>query len=219
MVLTNGNLTFPAWRCQPLSIMQKHIGTIAAILGVALSGCAPDDGATEAPVRTKKTVKTKDTEDVAAVKQFAEEYAAAWAKGDPELLLSCYADDAVVIMSFEEPIVGKEALRELYQHVFAAEKTEEEGGGVASMAEAIGLNPEDYTWTTEVDEGKTEVSGDLAYLWSTYANIATPKPGVDAKPISDSGVSLLIVRRQEDGSWKVALRMSTRGENPLAAED
>ncbi len=162
-------------------------------------------------------METENTEDVAAVKQFAEEYAAAWAKGDPELLLSCYADDAVVIMSLEEPIVGKEALRELYQHVFAAEKTEEEGGGMASMAEAIGLNPEDYTWTTEVDEGKTEVSGDLGYLWSTYANIATPKPGVDAKPIRDSGASLLIVRRQEDGSWKVALGMSTRGEDPLAA--
>jgi len=164
-------------------------------------------------------MKTENTEDVAAVKQFAEEYAAAWAKGDPELLLSCYADDAVVIMSLEEPIVGKEALRELYQHVFAAEKTEEEGGGMASMAEAIGLNPEDYTWTTEVDEGTMEVSGDLGYLWSAYANIATPKPGVDANPIRDSGVSMLIVRRQEDGSWKVALRMSTRGENPLAAGD
>ena len=58
-------------------------------------------------------MKTENTEDVAAVKQFAEEYASAWAKGDPEFLLSCYADDAVVIMSLEEPIVGKEALREL----------------------------------------------------------------------------------------------------------
>ena len=162
-------------------------------------------------------MKTENTEDIAAVKQFAEEYAAAWTKGDPELLLSCYADDAVVIMSLEEPIVGKEALRELYHHVFAAEKTEEEGGGMASMAEAMGLNPEDYTWTTEVEEGKTEVSGDLGYLWSTYENIATPKPGVAAKPIRDSGVSLLVVRRQEDGAWKIALGMSTRGEDPVAA--
>ena len=160
---------------------------------------------------------TEQADDIAAVNQLSKDYAAAWAKGDPELLLSCYADDAVVIMSHEEPIVGKEALRELYQHVFAAEKTEEEGGGMASMAEAIGLNPEDYTWTTEGDEGKTEVSGDLGYLWSTYANIATPKPGVDAKLIRDSGVSLLIVRRQEDGSWKVALMMATRGADPLTA--
>ena len=69
------------------------------------------------------------TEDIAAVKKLAKDFTAAWAKGDPEILLACYADDAVVIMSHEEPIVGKEALRELYQHVLGSEKTEEEGGG------------------------------------------------------------------------------------------
>jgi hypothetical protein len=85
------------------------------------------------------------------------------------------------------------------------------------MAEAVGLNADDYTYTTEGDQGKTELSGDLAYLWSTYATVATPKPGVGGEPIGDSGVSLLIARRQEDGSWKVALMMATRGADPLAA--
>jgi hypothetical protein len=120
-------------------------------------------------------------------------------------------------MSHEDPIVGKEALRELYQYVLGAEKTEEEGGGMAAMAEAIGLDPEDYTFTSETDRGKMEVSGDLGYLWSTYANAATPKPGVGGEPVRDSGVTLLIVRRQEDGAWKVALMMATRGEHPEAA--
>ena len=85
---------------------------------------------------------------------------------------------------------------------------------MAAMAEAIGLDPEDYTFTSETGQGKTEVSGDLGYLWSTYANAATPKPGVGGEPIRDSGVTLLIVRRQEDGAWKVALMMATRGERP-----
>ena len=160
---------------------------------------------------------TERTDDIAAVNQLSKDYAAAWAKGDPDLLLACYADDAVVIMSNEDPIVGKEALKTLYQHVFAAEKTEEEGGGDASMAEAVGLNSDDYTYTTEGDSGKTEVSGDLAYLWSTYATVATPKPGVGGEPIGDSGVTLLILRRQKDNSWKVALMMATRGADPLAA--
>ena len=161
--------------------------------------------------------KTGQAEDRAAVKQLSKDYAAAWAKGDPELLLACYADDAVVIMSHEEPIVGKEALRELYQHVLGAEKTEEEGGGMAAMSEAIGLDPEDYTFTTETGGGKTEVSGNLGYLWSSYATAAIPKPGVVGKPIRDSGVTLLIVRRQEDGAWKIALMMATRGEHPAAS--
>lgn len=162
-------------------------------------------------------MKKEHAEDVAAVEQLSKDYADAWTKGDPELLLSCYVDDAVVIMSGEGPIVGKEALRELYQHVLGAKKTKEEGGGMAAMAEVLGMNPDDYVFTTEVEKGKTEVSGDLGYLWSTYANVASPKPGVDGEPISDSGVSLLIVRRQEDGAWKVALMMATRGEDPVAA--
>ena len=164
----------------------------------------------------KKAGRAKD---LPAVRQLLKNYTAAWAKGDPELLLACYADDAVVIMSHEDPIVGKQALRELYEHVFAAGKTEEEGGGDASMAEAVGLNSDDYTFTTEGDSGKTVVSGDLGYLWSTYAMVATPKPGVEGKPIGDSGANVLIVRRQKDGAWKVALAMSTRGADPLAASN
>ena len=153
---------------------------------------------------------TARSDDIAAVNQLSKDYAAAWAKGDPDLILACYADDAVVIMSNEDPIVGKEALRKLYQHVLAAGKTEEEGGGDASMTEAVGLDADDYTYTTDVDKGKTEPSGDLAYLWSTYATVATPKDGIEGEPIGDSGVTLLIARRQEDGSWKVALMMATQ---------
>ncbi len=162
-------------------------------------------------------MKKEHADDVAAVEQLSKDYTDAWAKGDPELLLSCYADDAVVIMSHEDPIVGKEALRELYEHVFASQRPEEEGGGEASMADAMDINPEDYTWTTEGDGVKPEVSGDLGYLWSTYAMAATPRPGVGGEPIRDSGVTLLIVKRQEDGAWKVALMMATRGEDPVAA--
>lgn len=199
---------------------------MATLLLVSLSIFTQQSGSSE------NATMTNQDDDTAAVKKLAEDYTAAWGSGDPELLLSCYADDAVVIMSHEEPIVGKQALRELYQYVFGFGKTAEEGGkktkaeggemdeeesGMAAMAEALGLNPEDYLFTTEGDEGKTEVSGDLGYLWSTYATVATPKPGVHAKPIRDSGVSLLIVKRQEDGAWKVALMMATRGENPLAA--
>ena len=42
---------------------------------------------------------------------------------------------------------------------------------------------------------------------------------VDAETIRVSGASLLIVRRQEDGAWKVALKMDTRSEKPEAANE
>jgi len=190
---------------------RASIVLLVVIVGIATAAMSQEKKIAEG------SKKAGHAEDLAAVNQLSEDYAAAWAKGDPELLLACYADDAVVIMSHEEPIVGKEALRELYEHVLGAEKTEEEGGGSAAMAEAIGLDPEDYTFTTETGQGQTEVSGDLGYLWGTYATAATPKPGVGGEPIRDSGVTLLIVRRQEDGAWKVALMMATRGEHPAAS--
>ena len=186
----------------------KRASFALLVVGIALVSAAMS----QEKKNTEERKKAGRAKDLPAVRQLVKEYTVAWAKGDPELLLACYADDAVVIMSHEDPIVGKEALRELYEHVFAAGKTEKEGGGEASMAVAAGLNPEDYTWTTEGDGGKPDVSGDLGYIWSTYATVATPKPGVDGKPIRDSGVTLLIVRRQEDGAWKVALMMATRGE-------
>ena len=62
-------------------------------------------------------MKTQSAEDIAAVNQLAEDYAAAWAKGDSELLLACYADDAVVIMSNEAPIVGKDSLRDVEEEI------------------------------------------------------------------------------------------------------
>ena len=79
---------------------------LATILLVSLSISTQESGSSENPTMTKQD------DDTAAVKKLAEDYAAAWGSGDPELLLSCYADDAVVIMSHEEPIVGKEALRD-----------------------------------------------------------------------------------------------------------
>ena len=187
---------------------RASIVPLVVMVGIATAAMSQEKKIAE------ESTKAGHAEDLAAVNQLTKDYAAAWAKGAPELLLACYADDAVVIMSHEEPIVGKEALRELYQHVLGAEKTEEEGGGLAATAEAIGLDPKDYTFTSETGQGKKEVSGDLGYLWSTYATAATPKPGVGGKPITDSGVTLLIVRRQEDGAWKVALMMATRGEHP-----
>jgi ketosteroid isomerase-like protein len=50
---------------------------------------------------------------------------------------------------------------------------------------------------------KVEVaaSGDLAYDQGTYTMTG---PGPDGKPITDKGKYLAVVKKQADGSWKVA---------------
>ena len=72
--------------------MQQHVSALAIVV-LSFFGCKPDSDSPGVCTVTERT------NDVAAVNQLSKDYAAAWAKGDPDLLLDCYADDAVVIMS------------------------------------------------------------------------------------------------------------------------
>ena len=100
-------------------------------------------------------------------------------------------------MSSEEPIIGKEAIRELYQYVF-------ENYAFAS--------DENYTRRTDVEQMEVEVDGDLGYIWSKYTNTETPKAG--GETIEDHGHSVIIVRRQHDGSWKIARLIANSDQPP-----
>jgi len=163
------------------------IFTIIVVLMVA--GCIK-----QANVR-KDTVMSKQPEDIAAIKQLSEDWSAGWLSGDPETLLSLLSDEPVLIMSSEDPIIGKEAIRELYQYVF-------ENYTFAS--------DENYTRTTDVEQMEVEVDGDLGYIWSKYTNTETPKAG--GETLEDHGQSVSIVRRQHDGSWKFARLIINRSQ-------
>jgi len=138
---------------------------------------------------------SKQPEDIAAIKQLAEDWSAGWLSGDPETLLALLSDEPVLIMSSEDPIIGREAIRELYQYVF-------ENYTFAS--------DENYTRTTDVEQMEVEVDGDLGYIWSKYTNTETPKAG--GETLEDHGQSVSIVRRQHDGSWKFARLIINRSQ-------
>ncbi|MHC4489424.1 MAG: YybH family protein [Planctomycetota bacterium] len=76
-------------------------------------------------------------------------------------------------------VVGKEAIRSLYQSVF-----------------------EEFTVKGSGKLLEVEAAGDRGYFWSTYTLTATPKAG--GEPIEDGGKSVFIVRCQHGGSWKIA---------------
>ncbi|HCO96501.1 MAG TPA: hypothetical protein DIU00_21615 [Phycisphaerales bacterium] len=102
------------------------------------------------------------------------------------------SDEPVLIMSHEPAIVGKEAIRTLYQYVF-------ENYSFSS--------DENYTRMIDVEEMEVEIDGDLGYIWSRYSSTETPKAGGDT--IEDHGNQVHIVKRQRDGSWKFALLIAT----------
>ncbi|MHC4724437.1 MAG: YybH family protein [Planctomycetota bacterium] len=109
--------------------------------------------------------QTNLPEDIAAIKQLAEDWRGGWLAGDAERLLSLLSDEPVLIMSSEDPIIGKEAIRTLYQYVFE---------------NYTFTSDENYTRTSEVEQMEVEVDGDLGYIWSRYTNTETPKAGLIA---------------------------------------
>jgi len=159
------------------------------IVVLILAGCIKQTNLPEG------TIMSKQPEDIAAIKQLAEDWRAGWLSGDPETLLALLSDEPVLIMSHEPAIIGKEAIRTLYQYVFE---------------NYTFTSDENYTRTSDVEQMEVEVDGDLGYIWSGYTNTETPKAG--GETIKDHGQAVSIVRRQHDGSWKFARLIINRSQ-------
>ena len=138
---------------------------------------------------------SRQPEDIAAIKQLTEDWGAGWLTGDPETLLSLLSDEPVLIMSHEPAIIGKEAIRTLYQYVFE---------------NYTFTSDENYIRTNDAEQMAVEVDGDLGYFWSTYRSTETPKAG--GETIEDQGNQVYIVKRQHDGCWKIALMIANRSQ-------
>ena len=122
---------------------------------------------------------TRRDEDIDAIKQLAADWRSGWLAGDADLLLSLYADEPVLMPQDQPAVVGKDAIRSLYQSVL-----------------------KEFDFKSEGTLKEVEVSGDWGYFWSTYTLTATPKAG--GKRIKSAGKSVFIVRRKPGRAWKIA---------------
>ena len=86
-------------------------------------------------------------------------------------------------------VFGKEAIHSLYQSVFR-----------------------EYTVTGGGQTLEIEVGGDWAFLRGTYTLTATPKAG--GERLEDVGKHLFILKRQPDGSWKIARLIANSDQLP-----
>lgn len=121
----------------------------------------------------------KRNRDLIAIKRLAKDWRSAWLAGDAIALMTLFTDNPVVLPQGQPAIVGKDALRPLYEAVFREVV-------IKSNAKVI----------------EVEASGDLGYFWATYSLTATPKAG--GKSIKSKGKSLFIVKRQRQGAWKIS---------------
>jgi uncharacterized protein (TIGR02246 family) len=129
---------------------------------------------------------SKRSRNIRAIKQLATQWRAGWLAGDADALLSLYADDPVLMPQGQAAIVGKDAIRPLYEAVLKEVAIKSRGKLM-----------------------EVEVSSDWGYFWSTYALTAAPKAG--GKPIRSKGKSVFIVKR-ERGVWKIARLMDNSDE-------
>jgi len=135
---------------------------------------------------------TKQSEDIDAIKQLAEDWRSGWLAGDADALLSLYADDPVLMPWGQPAVFGKDAIRPLYQSVF-----------------------KEYAIKNQTRLMDVEASEDLGYFWFTYALTATPKAG--GKSLEEEGKSVFIVKREHGGAWKIARLIDNSDRAPKSS--
>ena len=136
---------------------------------------------------------TTKNEDIEAIKQLAEDWRSGWLAGDADALLSLYADEPALMPQDQPVVIGKDAIRPLYEAVLKEVDFQSE-------------------WTIE----EVVVSGNLGYLRSAYTLTATPKGG--GEPMNVTGKSIYIVKRDSGGAWKIA-RLMDNSDGAMTGEE
>ncbi len=100
---------------------------------------------------------------------------------DLDLIVSFYAEDAVLLPAAEPTVIGREAIRSEWKHILAIP---------------------DFTNSSSLSKVEVSNSGDMAYSMGTYRSTMM---GEDGKPTVEPGKWLSVWKRQEDGSWRIVV--------------
>ncbi len=137
------------------------------------------------------------SDDAAAAKAKSEidaarnRYVAAWKAADADEITGLYANDGVVLYPNQPAITGRNEIREYFRSFFTE------------------FVQDDFQLTSS----EIEVGGSWAFDRGTYRWKATPRAGGAA--VEDHGKYLVILRREADGSWRVARDMDN-SDRPLS---
>ncbi len=128
----------------------------------------------------------------AALTAFNQKFIEACRKMDHPADAAFWTDDGVDLLQGMQPMVGKEVITRWLN-------------GLTAQLHGAKMEYCDVDWR------EIQIQGNLAYEWGiNRQKIDFPPP---QGPFTSDGKILLILRRQPDGSWKVALE--TWNTNPL----
>ena len=165
--------------------MNLHRWVSAALFMVAVAACGPAGAA------DKSAVLVTAEQDRAGINKIRNEYVSAWKSANADEMAKLYTEDALVLYSNQPAIAGRSAILAYFKSFFARFRQE----------------------VFELTSAEIEVAGPWAFDRGTYRWRGVPRTGGDA--IDDNGKYLVILKRQPDGSWKVARDMDN-SDRPLS---
>jgi len=122
--------------------------------------------------------KVDDEADIAAINELYKQATLACSKGDVELYLSLFTEDAVVMATEFPALIGKEKLRPVFEGLFSL-----------------------FNLELPYTVNEVKVHGDWAFARSSFNYSMTLKEG--GETTTRTGKELDILKRQTDGSWKI----------------
>ena len=129
--------------------------------------------------------------DVAAIGKVRDAYMAGYKAGDAAAIAALFTSDAASMTNAQPTADGPAAIQAAITAMT----------GMASSQELT------------ITAAKTDVSGDMAYDRGTFKLTMAMKAG--GEPMNEEGRYLVVLKRQADGSWKLAEDMSNLPTAPM----
>lgn len=162
---------------------------------VSIGLAASEVAAGQSSCRDGATLQAAHAEGGKAIDEFNRRFVEACRKMDNAGTVELWEADGVDLLPGLDPMVGKSAIAKWLTGL-----TEQTKGTKVLQC--------------DVDWQKIEISGDLAYEWGI--NTQTVSIPNQAEPFKNKGKITLILRRQADGSWKLALESWNNSPKPTA---
>lgn len=163
---------------------------LALPLVLAVLACEPaDDSAARdtAVAGDTPTVKQDPATSRAEIERIRENWRSAAERDDAGAVAALYADDAIFVGTETPEVRGRAAIQERFGEQFPV------------------------STVSRIESRDLTVSGDMAYDYGEFTQQVTP-PNAPGQTIN--GHYLVVLRRQNDGSWKIVRHIST---TPTAA--
>lgn len=167
--------------------MTRYMTVVASFtLIFSLLSCAPEPPTTE-PAETESLPET-ETVDMNA---YWDQYEGLSKSGDVEGMMSYFAEDVILMESFQPSINGKESVRRMMDSVY-------------SQIEVVDFN---------IQSEETRMAEDWLLDRGTFSETFRPSEA-DSDPISVEGKYMAVLERGSDGEWKISRLIANSNQPP-----